>query len=52
MVYSFSVKPTDVDGKFEIDLLKSKCEKEGWNFSAMIIKLIKEFNNDQRRTKN
>lgn len=49
-IYSFSAKePSD---KFTVDLLKSKCKKDGLNFSQILIKLIRSYNNEQRRTKN
>ena len=48
MIYSFSTKPSDTEAKFEVDLLRARCEKEGWNFSAMILKLIKEYNGQER----
>lgn len=49
-IYSFSAKePSD---KFTVDLLKIKCKKEGLNFSQILIKLIRSYNDEQRRTKN
>ena len=41
-IYSLSAKePKD---KFEMDLLKARCRKEGLNFSQILIKLVREYN--------
>jgi len=43
-IYTMSAK-LDKD-KFEMDLLKAKCRKEGLNFSQTIIKLVRLYNSD------
>ncbi len=44
-VYSFSAL-VEAD-KYEIDYLKAKCQKEGLNFSQIIIKLVRKYNADE-----
>lgn len=46
-IYSFSAK--EPDDKFDVNLLKIRCRKEGLNFSQIIIKLIKGYNADVKR---
>ncbi len=50
-IYSLSAR--EPDDKYEMDLLKARCKKEGLNFSQVIIKLVRSYNADvKRRVKN
>lgn len=47
-VYTFSArdtKPADVD---LVERAKSRCEQQGMNFSALILRLLREHEDDQR----
>lgn len=46
-IYSFSTKTKKPQDTEEAEKLKDYCDKTGMNFSAIIIALIKEFNDGQ-----
>lgn len=48
-IYTFSTKTKRPKDTAEVDELKEYCETKGLNFSAQVVKLIKEYN-DARRT--
>lgn len=45
-VISFSIPPTDIKSKEEIDKLKKHCKKNGINFSHLVVKAIIQLNKD------
>jgi hypothetical protein len=48
-IFTFSTKTKKPQDTTEVEELKDYCDKRGLNFSAFMIKLIKE-NNDARRS--
>lgn len=47
-IYSFSVKEHEMK---VMELFKTFCDSKGYNFSAIIVKLIKEFMYERRQDK-
>ena len=47
-VFTFSTKNKKPQDTQEVEELKEYCETKGLNFSAIVVKLIKEHNNDRR----
>lgn len=49
-IYTFSTKakrPLDTEA---VEQLKEFCEEQGLNFSSVVVKLIKEWSNEQRES--
>lgn len=47
-VFTFSTKTKKPEDTRVVEELKQKCEDTGQNFSALVVKLIKEYEADER----
>lgn len=51
MVFTFSTKTKRPDDTRIVTELKDQCEAQGRNFSALVVQLLKEHSDEQRRAK-
>lgn len=47
-VVSFSIKPSDKDGRKQVDKLQKHCDKTGISFSYLVLKAIKNLNKEMK----
>lgn len=50
-VFTFSTKTKRPEDTKVVEDLKDLCEAQGRNFSALVVTLIKEYSDEQRRAK-
>jgi hypothetical protein len=50
MVFTFSTKTKKPEDTRLVQELKDRCEETGQNFSALVVKLLKEYAEDERST--